>query len=348
MTSNKEAKNLEIKKKLKKLYNTRNSKECFSIAREIGNDVTNVENIKILFGKDGILNTYKESLSSKKVCDREGGYLGYYGLVENLGMAIEPMIIDEFENIVRGCSDKIVAVRNAAFQTSKIILKNVHLYQLREVCIPALVTSLSVENVSLQGSCLELIGFAAEISSSEIHRMLPELLPLAINFINNSSPNISKAALFCVEKLCSTLINPEIKSHVPHLIEFFKNPDQVENCLRLIADTTFVAEITNVDLLLLLPILRRALSERNSKILLLCCKIIASVFRLVLNCSGLEPVLEEITPLVSRICEHATNPEVREISTTSLKVLNECSERTKAHSNLKKASEVLKPVVSSI
>ncbi|ODQ63670.1 ATP binding cassette family member [Nadsonia fulvescens var. elongata DSM 6958] len=150
-------------------------------------------------------------------------------------------------------------------------------------------------------------------------------LPVLTNVMHDVKPELSKAGHKCLTDFAQVLDNLDISSRIPLLIETLSDPRNVTNCIKILSTVTFVAEVTEPALALLVPILQRALSQSSTSQdqLRQTVIVVENLTRLVHDPREIKPFISILKPGIKRVVETAALPEVRELATKALKVLED-------------------------
>lgn len=98
-------------------------------------------------------------------------------------------------------------------------------------------------------------------------------------------------------------------------------PDTVPECIKRLSATTFVAEVTGPALAIMVPLLARALNERNQNVQRQVSIIVENLTKLVRDPHQAVRFLPALTPGVERIAVGASFPEVRDHAQSALDTL---------------------------
>lgn len=132
---------------------------------------------------------------------------------------------------------------------------------------------------------------------------------------------IAKQAVKTTTKVCGVIDNNDIRPHLGSLVEAMRAPDTVPECIKRLSSTTFVADVTGPALAIMVPLLARALNERNSNVQRSTSIIVENLTKLVRDPHEAVKFLPALTPGVERIAKGAAFPEVREHAQSALDTL---------------------------
>ena len=165
---------------------------------------------------------------------------------------------------------------------------------------------------------------------------------------HTTKTQVAKAATSCMKKLCAIAGNDDIEPHIPMLVECMVHPDAVPACVQKLGSTTFVQDMTGPALAVMIPLLVRALNERNALILRPTSIIIDNLCKLVKNPEEAGQFLPQLLPGLEKIVEMAGNPEVRALAQTAKLTLEKVggTKQTSVHEEEERVIEELEKSIS--
>ena len=92
---------------------------------------------------------------------------------------------------------------------------------------------------------------------------------------------VKEAATVCMSDVCGCIENNDIGSFIPALISMITRPDEVPECVHLLAATTFVQTVDSAALSIVQPLLVRGFAEKLTATIRLCALIIENMAKLV-------------------------------------------------------------------
>ena len=104
--------------------------------------------------------------------------------------------------------------------------------------------------------------------------------------------------------------NPDLTPHIAILVECMSDPSSVAACMKALASTTFVAEVTAPALALLVPLLLRALNDRSMEVQRRTVVVIDNLVKLVRDPNVAAVHLRGLVDGVEKIMKRAWFPEV--------------------------------------
>ena len=149
-------------------------------------------------------------------------------------------------------------------------------------------------------------------------RSTPSRLHFTKDTDRSPAPQVASAAVKCATALCAAVANPDITPHIPVLVKCMSDPDSVPSCMKALASTTFVAEVTAPALAVLVPLLMRALNDRSMEVQRRTVVVVDNLVKLVRDPKVAAMYLSGLVEGVDRIMNTASFPEVRVVLILSL------------------------------
>lgn len=115
--------------------------------------------------------------------------------------------------------------------------------------------------------------------------------------------------------------NNDIQPFVPKLVECMAKPAKIPDCIHGLAATTFVQSVEAAHLSIIVPLLNRGLQDRVQAIQRKSCLIADNMAKLVDDPVHAAPFLPSVMPLVKRVSEEVSDPEVRNVAGKAVKTL---------------------------
>uniref|UniRef100_A0A060TFN6 ARAD1D24552p n=1 Tax=Blastobotrys adeninivorans TaxID=409370 RepID=A0A060TFN6_BLAAD len=152
-----------------------------------------------------------------------------------------------------------------------------------------------------------------------------DALPILTNVMHDMKPELSKAATKTITELANRLDNQDVVPRIPVIIKTLNDPRNVQECIKTLSQVTFVAEVTEPALALLVPILNRALNQTSTSqdALRQTVIVVENLTRLVHNPREVKAFIPQLLPGVQKVVSTAAQPEVRELASKALKVLED-------------------------
>lgn len=178
----------------------------------------------------------------------------------------------------------------------------------------------------------------ADLLELQFVRAVPVLTDLSTDF----KPELAKQGLAVLKRFVSVLDNLDLVNKYDLIVETLADPLRVPLCIKSLSSVTFVAEVTEPALSLLVPILDKSLKMSSSlnEQLRQTVAVTENLTRLVNNKREIDPFIPILMPGVEKVVHNASLPEVREMADKALKVLKDAeSEQTdgKFHGRINEA-----------
>ncbi|KAG7829961.1 hypothetical protein KL943_005127 [Ogataea angusta] len=191
----------------------------------------------------------------------------------------------------------------------------------------------------------------ADLLESRFVDAIPVLTDMATDF----KPELAKVGYKSLNDFVKVLDNLDLQPRYDLIVQTLADPQKVPNCIRSLSSVTFVAEVTEPALALLVPILDKSfkLSSSSQEQLRQTVMVTENLTRLVNNKFEIEHYIPILLPGVKRVVETASLPEVRELATKALRVIEDAQAEQsdgKFHGrlSLEKAEEYLTEIKPKI
>ena len=161
----------------------------------------------------------------------------------------------------------------------------------------------------------------ADILEMKFIDVVPVLTDLSTDF----KPELAKAGLSTLKKFVKVLDNLDLQNKYDLIVDTLADPKKVTDCIKNLSSVTFVAEVTEPALSLLVPILDKSLkmSSSSNEQLRQTVMVTENLTRLVNNKREIEQFIPILLPGVEKVVNNASLPEVRELAGKALKVLKD-------------------------
>lgn len=166
--------------------------------------------------------------------------------------------------------------------------------------------------------CLDLLVVQAP---SQTALQLPGLIPTVSEAMWDTKPEVKKAARATMERLCSLISNNDINRFIPELINCIAKPENVPETVHLLGATVFVENVQAPTLSIMVPLLSRGLSDRDTVIKRKTAVIIDNMCKLVEDPQIVAPFLPQLMPGLEKNWDNIADPEAREKTRQGLDTL---------------------------
>ncbi|CAK7901556.1 [NU+] prion formation protein 1 [[Candida] anglica] len=161
----------------------------------------------------------------------------------------------------------------------------------------------------------------ADLLEMKFVNVVPTLTDLATDF----KPELARAGLKTLKAFVKVLDNLDLQNKYDLIVDTLADPKKVPECVKSLSSVTFVAEVTEPALSLLVPILDKSLKMSSSSMdqLRQTVTVTENLTRLVNNKREIENFIPILLPGVDKVYNNASLPEVRELAHKALVVLQE-------------------------
>ena len=168
---------------------------------------------------------------------------------------------------------------------------------------------------------LDAVNTLCEIAPTQTSYRVPELIPVVSGAMWDTKPEVKKAAYSTMEKVCSLINNKDVAKFIPELIKCIAKPENVPETVHTLGATTFVADVREADLALMVPLLERGLGERETAIKRKAAVIVDNFCKLVEDPQVIAGFLPKLMPALQKNVENLADPEAREKTNQGLTTL---------------------------
>ncbi|KAI9675295.1 MAG: hypothetical protein M1817_001198 [Caeruleum heppii] len=165
-----------------------------------------------------------------------------------------------------------------------------------------------------------------EILREAMGKRLEGLIPVVENGMHDLKPEVTKQAVKTMTSLTTLLSNDDVAPRIPLLINTMQNPSPatLQKAIHALSQTTFVAIVTSPVLALLTPLLERSLNTPSTaqEVLRQTVVVVENLTKLVHDPIEARTFLPKLKPGVKGVVDRASLPEVRELATRALKVID--------------------------
>ncbi|KAI0019967.1 prion formation protein [Xylariomycetidae sp. FL0641] len=242
-------------------------------------------------------------------------------------------------------ADKGNVVRDAAQYGLDALFGHLSAEALIVGLLPAIVAYLTKKSPKWQGTvgALKMMQKMADKSQMEIGctkeqaqekdlireamgSKLASLIPVAENNMHDLKADVEKQALATMQSLTTLLSNDDVAPRIPLLVETLHHPSPqtLQKAIHALSQTTFVAVVTSPVLALLTPFLERTLYNPSTtqEVLRQTVVITENLTKLVHDPIEARTFLPKLQPGIKSVAERAPLPEVRELATRALDVMD--------------------------
>jgi elongation factor 3 len=266
----------------------------------------------------------KKQLANKKdAVARERALNAIKAIAEHseTSAAVEPYLVVLLPSVLAAVGDKMVPVKNAAQETALSIVKAVNANAVKAVLPPIISSILTAQKwpEKITGlSCVEALVVSAP---AQLALRVPDLIPVVSESMWDTKPEVKKMAYGTMEKVCGLIVNKDIERFIPELIKCIAKPENVPETVHLLGATTFVTDVHEPTLAIMVPLLDRGLAERETAIKRKSAVIVDNMCKLVEDPQIVAAFLPKLMPGLTKNYENLADPEAREKTKQGLDTL---------------------------
>lgn len=200
------------------------------------------------------------------------------------------------------------------------------------------------------GALKVIDNIIAEVPAVNLELSFLQGVPALTHAMNDMKIEVSKAGNKTLSDFASKVDNQDITPRIPVIVQTLADPKKVPECIKTFSHVTFVAEVTESALSILVPILWRALNQAASsqELLRQTVVVVENLTRLVHNPIEVKAFIPELLPGIKRVVESASQPEVRELASKALKVLEDAEKEDSTNKSRISTAEVNEKLPSNI
>ena len=300
--------------------------------------------------------TFKKQLSNKKdALVRERALDGIKAIASHSAIApgFEPYLISLLPLTLTAISDKMNNVKNVAQEASLAIVKAINPNAVK-AALPHISNSLSTaQKWPEKITSLDCIEAFVASAPTQLAYLVPTLLPIVSGSMWDTKPEVKKKAYTTMEKICKLIENKDIEKFIPELIKCVAKPENVPETVHLLGATTFVTDVHEPTLAIMVPLLERGLAERETAIKRKAAVIVDNMCKLVEDPQIVASFLPKLMPALIKNYENMADPEAREKTKQGLDTLKRVGAvkedgtwpKVSTAGELSTVSAILKPLI---
>ncbi|KAF2821130.1 ARM repeat-containing protein [Ophiobolus disseminans] len=266
----------------------------------------------------------KKQLASKKdAVARERALDAIRAIAQHshVSASVEPYLVELLPAVLNAVGDKMSGVKVAAQTAAESIVAAVNPNAVKAV-IPHIIKSLETAQKWPEKmtdlKCIEILTTSAP---AQMAFRVPDLIPVISGAMWDTKGEVKKAAYTTMEKLCSLISNKDIERFIPELIKCIAKPENVPETVHLLGATTFVTDVHEPTLAIMVPLLERGLVERETAIKRKTAVIIDNMCKLVEDPQIVAAFLPKLMPALEKNHDNLADPEAREKTRQGLDTL---------------------------
>lgn len=234
---------------------------------------------------------------------------------------VEPYLVQLLPAVLTAVGDKMSAVKVAAQGAAISITKAVNANAVKSI-IPVFVNSIrTTQKWPEKMTVLECIESLCESAKAQTGLRVPDLIPVVSEAMWDTKPEVKKRAYTTMTKVCELISNKDIERFIPELIKCIAKPENVPETIHLLGATTFVTDVHEPTLAIMVPLLERGLKERETAIKRKAAVIVDNMCKLVEDPQIVASFLPKLMPQLEHNHDNMADPEAREKTRQGLDTL---------------------------
>ena len=268
--------------------------------------------------------TFQKQLANKKdAVVRERALDGIKAIAQHATItpAFEPYLISLLPLALAAIGDKMTSVKAVAQETAIAIVRAIN-PNATKATLPHIRRSIiTAQKWPEKITGLDCIEYLCESAPTQLTFLVPTLLPIVSESMWDTKPEVKKKAYGTMEKLCKLIENKDIEKFIPELIKCIAKPENVPETVHLLGATTFVSDVHEPALALMVPLLERGLGDRETAIKRKAAVIVDNMCKLVEDPQIVAAFLPKLMPALIKNFENMADPEAREKTKQGLETL---------------------------
>merc|ERR1711939_622180 len=264
-----------------------------------------------------MLNNKKDANANQNACEAIAAIAKH----ADVSPIVQPYLVELLPNVLAAVGHKMVPVKVAAQDAALAITKAVNANAVKAL-IPHYVNSIrNAQKWPEKMTDLECIVALSESSPIQTALRVPDLIPVVSESMWDTKPEVKKMAYGTMEKVCGLIVNKDIDRFIPELIKCIAKPENVPETIHLLGATTFVTDVHEPTLAIMVPLLDRGLAERETAIKRKSAVIVDNMCKLVEDPNIVAAFLPKLMPQLTKNYENLADPEAREKTKQGLDTL---------------------------
>ncbi|GKT59607.1 elongation factor 3 [Colletotrichum tofieldiae] len=234
---------------------------------------------------------------------------------------VEPFLVALLPDVLAAAGDKITAVKNAATQAALAIAEAINPNAVKGVFEPVKKSLLEAQKWQEKMAALDVLETVVRTAPAQVGYRVPDLIPVVSESMWDTKKEVKERAYKTMELICQLIVNRDIERFIPELIKCIAKPENVPETVHLLGATTFVTEVQEPTLALMVPLLDRGLAERETAIKRKAAVIVDNMCKLVDDPNIVAPFLPKMMPGLQKNYDNLADPEAREKTKQALDTL---------------------------
>ncbi|KAK2927377.1 TOG domain [Fusarium oxysporum f. sp. vasinfectum] len=273
---------------------------------------------------ENVIEGLKKQLANKKdAAAREKACVAIEAIASHseVSASVEPYLVVLLPSVLAAVGDKITAVKNAAQSAVLAIAGGINANAVK-AALPYVMESIrTAQKWPEKMAALDFVEALVKSSPAQLAYRVPELIPVISESMWDTKKEVKERAYKTMEQLCQLIVNKDIERFIPELIKCIAKPENVPETVHLLGATTFVTEVQEPTLALMVPLLDRGLAERDTAIKRKSAVIVDNMCKLVDDPNIVAPFLPKMMPGLQKNYENLADPEARDKTKQALDTL---------------------------
>merc|ERR1711977_205797 len=264
-----------------------------------------------------MLNNKKDANANQNACEAIKAIASHSAI----SPAFEPHLISLLPLALAGVGDKMTSVKNVAIEAALAIIKTINPNSTK-AALPHIRNSIvTAQKWPEKMTGLDCIESLVETAPTQTALRVPDLIPIVSEAMWDTKNEVKKKAYGTMEKICKLIENKDIEKFIPELIKCVAKPENVPETIHLLGATTFVTDVHEPTLAIMVPLLERGLAERETAIKRKAAVIVDNMCKLVEDPQIVAAFLPKLMPALTKNYENMADPEAREKTKQGLDTL---------------------------
>lgn len=215
----------------------------------------------------------------------------------------------------------MTAVKNEATAAALSIAEAINPHATKAVLEPLMKSITKAQKWQEKMTALDFLDKIIQTAPVQVTYRVPDLIPVISEAMWDTKKEVKGRATSSMEELCKLISNKDIERFIPELIKCIAKPENVPETVHLLGATTFVTEVQEPTLALMVPLLDRGLAERDTAIKRKSAVIVDNMCKLVDDPNVVAPFLPKMMPGLQKNYDNLADPEAREKTKQALDTL---------------------------
>ena len=234
---------------------------------------------------------------------------------------MEPYLVQLLGLTLSAVGDKMTAVKTAATAAALAIASAMNAHAVKAVLPPIINSILTAQKWQEKMAGLQCVEALIKSAPTELSFRVPDLIPVISESMWDTKPEVKKYAYGTMEKVCALISNKDIERFIPELIKCIAKPENVPETVHLLGATTFVTDVHEPTLAIMVPLLERGFVERETAIKRKSAVIVDNMCKLVEDPNIVASFLPKLMPALQKNYDNMADPEAREKTRQGLDTL---------------------------